>query len=82
MPQLQKQHKDLVRTRNYMVGDLVLVMDHPRVVYPLAHVTKVFPEANPTQVEVHFHKKTAANKDRFTVLRQPINKLALLEFHH
>jgi hypothetical protein len=89
LPQLQKRHKDLVRTRNYMVGDLVLVMDHPtpRGVYPLARITKVFPEANPAgaivrQVEVRFHNKDAANKDRFAVLRRPINKLALLEFHH
>ena len=42
---LQKRHIQNILQKNFKVGDLVLLFDHPtaRGQYPLAHVVEVFP---------------------------------------
>ena len=42
---VQKRHRQRIKHKNFQVGDLVLLMDHPnaRAQYPLARVVEVHP---------------------------------------
>lgn len=74
LPQLQQQQKWLKKTRNYEVGDLVLIFyeNTPRNQWPLGLVTKVFPGGDGLV-------KSVQVKTQSGLYDRSINKLCLLE---
>ena len=84
---LQKRHKQRIKQKNFQVGDLVLLIDHPtaRAQYPLAHAVEVYPDGG--GITRHVRLKTA-NRNKVNphlscehmFLDRDSTKLALVEF--
>ena len=84
---LQKCHSQRILQKNFKLGDLVLLSDHPtaRGLYPLTRVVEVFPN----QVGIICRMRVmTANVNRLdnhlpcarTTLYRDSNKVALVEF--
>jgi transposase InsO family protein len=74
LPTLQRRQRWLDHSRNFDIGDVVLVVDHntPRNMWPLARVVKVYPGSDGCVRSVDIQTRTST-------LRRPITKLCLLE---
>ena len=84
---LQKHHIQRILQKNFKVGDLVLLFDHPtaRGQYPLARVVEVFPTEEDVTRRVRV-MTTDANRFnnhlacKRAILDRDSNKVALVEF--
>lgn len=75
LPSLQERQKWEKASRNFAVGDVVLVLDEslPRCSWPLGRVIEVFPNRSDGLV------RSVRLKTTSSVLVRPVNKLVLLE---
>ena len=75
LPQLQERQKWSNPSRNFAVGDVVLVVDDriPRSSWPLGRVAEVHKNSKDNRV------RSVSVKTRTTMLDRPIDKIVLLE---
>ncbi|XP_017557165.1 uncharacterized protein LOC108429724 isoform X2 [Pygocentrus nattereri] len=74
LPQLQERQKWTRISRNFTVGDIVLIVDHtaPRISWVMGKVVEEIPDKNVLVLQVRIKTKTS-------MLYRPITKLCLLQ---